>query len=123
MHELHPLARYFNDFLFVSDLRDSGINIFFSLYHLTSSFCCCYYYYYCCVIVVVSVYVTEYMVLENLTSKYAFPSVLDLKVGTRQHGDDSTPYKIAKHMHSCAISTSSTLGVRMAGLQVMSMCA
>ena len=60
----------------------------------------------------------DYMILENLTSKFTSPSVLDLKVGTRQHGDDSTPSKVAKHMHSCAMSTSSSLGVRMAGLQV-----
>ena len=58
------------------------------------------------------------MVLENLTSKFSSPSILDLKVGTRQHGDDIPEAKKRKHMKTVAESTSSTLGVRICGMQV-----
>ena len=60
----------------------------------------------------------DYRILENLTLRFRSPSVLDLKVGTRQHGDDAPPHKVVKHIHTCAISTSSSLGVRMGGMQV-----
>ena len=56
--------------------------------------------------------------LENLTSKFSAPSVLDLKIGTRQHGDDVPEEKVKKHKETCANSTSRTLGVRICGLQV-----
>ena len=58
------------------------------------------------------------MILENLTSKYHAPCVLDMKLGTRQHGDSATPDKIQKHVYTCSVTTSGTLGVRMAGMQV-----
>ena len=58
----------------------------------------------------------DYMVLENLTSKFSSPSILDLKVGTRQHGDDIPEAKKRKHMKTVAESTSSTLGVRICGM-------
>ena len=61
----------------------------------------------------------DYMVFENLTSKFQFPSVLDLKMGTRQHGDDIPPEKVERNKHTCTISTAKSLGVRMAGMQVM----
>ena len=60
----------------------------------------------------------DYVVLENLTSKFSSPSILDLKVGTRQHGDDIPEAKVRKHMKTVAESTSSTLGVRICGMQV-----
>ena len=60
----------------------------------------------------------DYMVLENLTSKFSSPSILDLKVGTRQYGDDVTETKKKKHMKTVAESTSSTLGIRICGMQV-----
>ncbi len=60
----------------------------------------------------------EYMVLENLSSKFHSPSVLDVKMGTRQHGDDACPEKVIKHKHTCANSTSGSLGIRLAGMQV-----
>lgn len=61
----------------------------------------------------------DYMVLENLTSKFSSPSILDLKVGTRQYGDDIPEEKKKKHMKTVAESTSSTLGVRICGMQVV----
>ena len=58
------------------------------------------------------------MVLENLTARYRFPCILDLKVGTRQHGDDATEEKKIRHTKMCASSTSLSLGVRFCGAQV-----
>ncbi len=58
------------------------------------------------------------MVMENLTHKFRKPCVLDLKVGTRQYGDDVSADKKKLHMEKCAHSTSGTLGVRICGMQV-----
>ena len=61
---------------------------------------------------------SDYVVLEDLTLKFQCPCVLDLKVGTRQHGDDITEEKRKLHVERCAKSTSHTLGVRICGMQV-----
>lgn len=55
--------------------------------------------------------------LENVTSKFQEPCILDLKMGTRQHSDDATAEKRSKQIAKCAASTSASLGVRLCGLQ------
>jgi len=57
----------------------------------------------------------KYLVLEDLTCKFIKPSILDIKLGTRQHGDDASAEKKKRHMAKCASTTSQPLGIRICG--------
>ncbi|XP_070565963.1 inositol hexakisphosphate kinase 1-like [Ptychodera flava] len=60
----------------------------------------------------------KFILLENVASKFVYPCVLDLKMGTRVHGDDASEEKRERQMAKCLATTSSTLGIRVCGMQV-----
>ncbi|XP_067935468.1 inositol hexakisphosphate kinase 2-like [Watersipora subatra] len=59
----------------------------------------------------------RFILLENLVSPFKQPSVLDLKMGTRTHGDDDPDAKKESKKLKCKSSTSTELGVRVHGMQ------
>ncbi len=59
----------------------------------------------------------EYIVLENLTSRYTYPCILDLKVGSGNH-DDHDSEKRLRHQQVKENSTTGTLHLRLGGTQV-----
>lgn len=62
--------------------------------------------------------IQNFILLENLTSRFKQPCVLDLKVGTRQYGDSASPAKVRSKMMKVATTTSGKLGLRLGGMQV-----
>lgn len=58
-----------------------------------------------------------YIVLEDVTSTFKKPSIMDLKMGTRQFSDTMPPEKIARKKKRSLMTTSNELGVRVAGIR------
>ncbi|KAL8566794.1 hypothetical protein ACOMHN_005745 [Nucella lapillus] len=62
--------------------------------------------------------VYHFLLLENIVSNFYRPCVLDLKLGTRQHGDDAPSHKVRYQIDKCRSTTSALLGVRLCGMKV-----
>ncbi|KAF7684452.1 Inositol hexakisphosphate kinase 3 [Astathelohania contejeani] len=60
----------------------------------------------------------DYIILEDLTSKFSKPCILDLKMGTRQYGINCSIEKRERKIKRCKETTSEKLGVRLCGLYV-----
>ncbi|CAF5015303.1 unnamed protein product [Rotaria sp. Silwood1] len=55
---------------------------------------------------------------KNVTARFRYPCILDLKMGIRQYADIDSDKKRQSKIQKCETSTSSTLGVRLCGMQV-----
>ena len=59
----------------------------------------------------------RHIILDDLTRGFKMPCVLDLKLGTRQHGLDSSARKVELMKKRVRKSTSGTIGVRICGFK------
>uniref|UniRef100_A0A8R1DKI0 Kinase n=1 Tax=Caenorhabditis japonica TaxID=281687 RepID=A0A8R1DKI0_CAEJA len=59
----------------------------------------------------------NFIILSDLTHRMKSPRILDLKLGTRQHGDQATAAKAACMTAKCQATTSATLGIRLCGMK------
>ncbi|XP_027201142.2 uncharacterized protein LOC113795153 isoform X1 [Dermatophagoides pteronyssinus] len=60
----------------------------------------------------------KFILLENLTSDFEYPCIMDLKMGTRLHDDLATQTKIQSHESKVNETTSRALGLRVTGIQI-----
>jgi inositol-hexakisphosphate kinase len=60
----------------------------------------------------------EYIILDDLSNRFRKPNICDIKIGTRQHGDDVAADKKIRHSNKVKTTTSQPLGLRMCGIQV-----
>jgi inositol-hexakisphosphate 5-kinase len=60
----------------------------------------------------------QYIVLEDLVYKYAYPCVLDIKMGKRQRKIGASPQKEKRQLEKSVETTSHSLGFRLCGCQV-----
>jgi len=60
----------------------------------------------------------RYLILQDLTYGFQKPCILDIKMGTRQFGDNATEEKRLSKEAKRIATTSSTLGIRLCGMQV-----
>lgn len=60
----------------------------------------------------------KFLLQENAVASFHCPSIIDLKMGIRQYGDDASEEKRKRFMDKTNMSTSAKLGVRLCGLQV-----
>ena len=61
----------------------------------------------------------DYIVLDDLTTNFKQPNIFDIKIGTRQHGDEVDPEKKIRHTNKVKTTTSKPLGLRISGIQVL----